>query len=404
MESRLPDVTVIVPAHQAGAYVHAALESVLGQTYRDLEVLVVDDGSTDETAAVVRSFGPNVRYIWQANQGPSAARNAGIRESAGAILAFLDADDLWMPEFIERAAALLKARPDVGAVYAWAQFIDRDGRRLPDDLRSRLDGLTLRRLLLGGGPVTFSMLAVRRGVFETVGLFDVSLRQAEDWDIILRMVAAGIRFACIPRLLVHRRVHPDSVTADAGGALRWERLALEKALTTLPLPPDCQEIRPAALFRILLRAAMSYWRKGDRRLAVERLVEGFVEWPAALARPQTYLGVIYRLQPPGFKSEAVVLRDLERLADEATEVLHGVFGMAGLPPIIRDRERRAWSALHAVLGLLYLRRRSARRAATHAARSLWHHPIPLLRGAVLTATRAAIRGAGERPAPARSED
>ncbi|MDR7521673.1 MAG: glycosyltransferase family A protein [Armatimonadota bacterium] len=399
-----PRVSVIIPAYNAEPFIRAAIESVLAQTYRAGEILVVDDGSTDGTAAAVQPFHPHVRLINQVNQGPSAARNTGILSSSGELLAFLDADDIWCPEFLQQAVSLLEARPGVDVVYTWAQFVDQDGGLLPDRLCSSLESLTLRRLLLGGDPVLFSSVVARRSAFARVGLFDPSLRQAEDWDMILRMVAAGIRFASIPRALVYRRVHPDSVTADAGSALPWERSALRKALDTLPLPSDCQGLAPQATFRILQRAAMAYWRRGDRRTAVERLLEGFAEWPAALARPQTYLGLISRLLPSGFKDDGTVLRDLDRLRDEAVRLLGEVFGSPDLPPVVRSRERAAWSALHAALALLFLRRRSWRSALAHGARSLWLHPIPPLQGGVLAARRAAAKSVGLLRVPAVLDD
>lgn len=404
VDSGRPKVSVIIPAYNAGAFIRAAVESVLSQTYQDIEVLVIDDGSTDETAAVIQSFGSRLRYISQSNSGPSAARNRGILDSSGEILAFLDADDMWTPSFLELQLAALSARPDVGAVYAWAQFVDEHGQPLADSFCPGLDGVTLRRLLLGGDSILLSAVAIRRESFQKVGVFDPALRQAEDWDLFLRMLAAGIRFDCIPRLLVHRRVHPGSLTTDIKQALHWEQLALQKALSTLPLPPDCRTVGPAAGFRILLRAAIGYWRQGDRKAAVERLREGFAAWPAALHRPQTYLGVIFRLPPSGRRSEKEILRDLERLADETTQLLHEVFRHGDLAPAVRANQRVAWSALHAVFALLFMKKRHWKAAMSHAVRSMSMHPIPPLKGAATAAYRAATRHARSTSSPMVAEE
>lgn len=389
LSSHRPEISVIIPAFNAGPFIGAAIHSVLRQTYQDFEVLVIDDGSTDSTAAFAQSIGSRVRYIYQANSGPSAARNTGIWCSVGECVAFLDADDVWMPEFLETQLHVLRARPDVDVVIAWAQFADEGGALLADSFRSSLDGLTLRRLLLGGDSVLLSTMLARRNAFEAAGFFDPALRQAEDWDIVLRMVAAGIRFACTSRVLVYRRVHAASVTANPEDALHWERVALQKALSTLPLPPECKALGPAGSFRILQRAAMGHWRQGARATAVERLLEGFESWPAAIQRPQTYLGVIYRLQPSGWRSDEVILQNLDRLADESAQVLREMFGHRNLPETIRTKERRAWSALHAVLALLFLKKGHWRSALRHAFHSIWTHPLPLLKGAATKVYQAA---------------
>ncbi|MGE5294771.1 MAG: glycosyltransferase family 2 protein [Solirubrobacterales bacterium] len=109
-----PRVSVIIPTYNRATYVPRAIDSVLSQKYRDLEIIVVDDGSKDNTREVVAAYGAPVRYIFQENQGPGAARNQGIRVAAGAYLAFLDSDDVWMPTFLEKTVSALDEHPEVG--------------------------------------------------------------------------------------------------------------------------------------------------------------------------------------------------------------------------------------------------------------------------------------------------
>jgi glycosyltransferase involved in cell wall biosynthesis len=389
MDTEHPTVSVIIPAHNAAAFIAATLESVLQQTYQDFEVVVVDDGSTDQTAAIVQGVGHKVRYLHQANAGPSAARNTALRAARGQIIAFLDADDAWMPELMEQQVGVLAARPDIDGVFAWAQFMDQHGRPLPDTLRARVEGITAPRILTGGTPVQFSTMAVRKRLFDRIGLFDPVLRQSEDWDVMLRMVLAGARFACIPRTLIWRRVHPDSLTADPDDALRWARLARQKAFTTLPLPADCQALAPIATFRIVQRAALGYWRRGARGTAVERFLEAFDAWPEALRRPQTYVGIISRLVPSGYRSQDAILVALDRLADEATVLMREILGRPDLPTAIRTRRRAAWGAFHAALAYLFARRGRWVAALGHAGRAVVLSPVAPLRGAAAFASRAA---------------
>ncbi len=112
----MPHVSVIIPTYNRATYVSRAIESILSQSYRDFEVIVVDDGSCDNTKQVVQAYGDRVRYVFQSNAGPGAARNLGIRISEGMYLAFLDSDDMWMPEFLAKTVAALDAHPEVDAV------------------------------------------------------------------------------------------------------------------------------------------------------------------------------------------------------------------------------------------------------------------------------------------------
>lgn len=389
MPSHLPKVSVIIPAYNAGAYLRATLQSVMDQTYQEFEVLVVDDGSTDDTAAVAQSFAPKVGYVYQANAGPSVARNIGILSSAGEILAFLDADDAWLPELLETHVNALVARPDVDGSFVWARFIDQHGGQLPDTLGGRAEEVTLRRTLLGGTPVQFSTLAVRKAVFDRIGSFDPELRQSEDWDVMLRMLIDGVRLTCVPRVLVLRRVHPDSLTADPGDALRWARLARQKAFTILPIPPEYRALAPIATFRILHRAAMGYWRRRAHEAAVERLLEALETWPSAARQPQTYAGLISRLLPSGHRSPREILEHLDRLAVEADQLIRAVLGHPQISPALQRQRRAAWSAFHAALAFMYIKKRRWLAASAHAVHAVVFSPVTPIRGAASFASRAA---------------
>jgi len=195
-----PLVSVIVPAWNAAEVLGEALESVRCQTYQQLEVLVVDDGSTDGTAEVARRFcAPDSRFhlIRQENLGVSAARNAGIRQAHGEWIAFLDADDVWLPEKLNRQLAL--AREEPRANFLFTNFFVWDGRRdlyleFPDQ-RTLPEGNVSRGLIFDvyhGCPASMSTGMVRREALEAAGLFDPELALAEDWDLWLRVSERGL--------------------------------------------------------------------------------------------------------------------------------------------------------------------------------------------------------------------
>jgi glycosyltransferase involved in cell wall biosynthesis len=199
-----PCVSVIVPAYNRERYLGAALDSALGQDYRRLEIIVIDDGSTDGTAGVVHSYS-NVRYVYQPNRGVAAARNTGVAVSHGEILSFLDSDDLWMPEKLRLQVRFLLESPDVGFCLAWMQNFLEPGCPIPSSIRPE----DLSRPTVGAVP---SALVVRREVFDRVGGFDVAYRVGEDVDWFFRAKDTRIPFAVLPDVLLRRRLHDANLS------------------------------------------------------------------------------------------------------------------------------------------------------------------------------------------------
>ncbi len=212
----MPAVSVIVPAYNVAPYVGATIESALAQTFTDLEVIVVDDGSTDETAAVVRRYcdaDERVRLIQQPNGGLSAARNAALAASRGLYIALLDGDDSWDPRFLDAQLAVFHSRSDVSIVTGNACFLGgthsgEPVRPVPD----RRQEPTLASIIADENAV-FIMSVFHRRVYETIGGFDERMRTNEDYDYWLRAAAAGFRFARNPTPLGTYRRRDDSLSA-----------------------------------------------------------------------------------------------------------------------------------------------------------------------------------------------
>lgn len=209
---RRPLVSVIIPAYNAESTVAATIRSALQQTYVRREVIVVDDGSTDRTASTVATFGSRVNLVRQANAGVSAARNRGVEEARGAVVAFFDADDTWHPAKLALQVAALQ-RPGVGAAICDVEYVDVHGVTLGvSDYREALGTLefgvaeALRHLQFTG-----SYLAARRDLVCRLGGFDEALRTAEDIDMILRLSAVErVRVVDFP--LLRYRVADDSLS------------------------------------------------------------------------------------------------------------------------------------------------------------------------------------------------
>jgi glycosyltransferase involved in cell wall biosynthesis len=208
-------VSIITPAWNAAAYIRETIASVRAQTCDDWEWLIVDDGSTDDTAAIVREYAAIDRRITllpQRNSGPSAARNHAMRIATGQWFTFLDSDDVWQPGFLEAQLAVFRQHPDTGLVTATA--VNRGGPFDGHPTRAWLAGyppLTLERMILDETSV-FIMTVFRRAVFETIGGFDEQQWTSEDYDFWLRAAQAGFVFRINPQPLAWYRIRGESLS------------------------------------------------------------------------------------------------------------------------------------------------------------------------------------------------
>ncbi len=235
-------VSVVIPAYNGAATIDETLRSVRSQTHRALEIIVVDDGSRDETADIVRTHAaadPRVRLIETANGGVAAARNRGWQEAASDLIAFVDADDLWSPAKIERQLAVLEASgPEYGLVYCWYAEIDRDSRVTDFPNRPTFHGDVLEQLFRGNFVGNGSAALVRRQAliaargFES-GLWQAGAQGCEDILFYLR-VAEHHKFAVVPDFLVGYRYLPDNMSSDMRRMIRSWLLVVHEMLQGHP--------------------------------------------------------------------------------------------------------------------------------------------------------------------------
>ncbi len=230
-ESRAVGVSVVIPAHNYAHYLLGAIASGLAQTHRELEVIVIDDGSTDDTRAIVaQQPDPRVRYIWQENAGLSAARNTGIHEARFPFVAFLDADDLWLPSLLADVMRQFAQLSDSFALVATNSFrMDSAGAHVesrysaPEPDRE----LTARDFVLRNRPLS-SSIVIRRDVFAKCGDFDTSLRSSEDRDMWIR-AAKRYRVWFIGQPLALIRRHSGNMSKNAARMMHNSRAVLRKA-------------------------------------------------------------------------------------------------------------------------------------------------------------------------------
>ncbi|OGL46001.1 MAG: hypothetical protein A2W05_01200 [Candidatus Schekmanbacteria bacterium RBG_16_38_10] len=234
-------VSIIIPTFNCRKYIRHAIESALAQTYKNIEIIVVDDGSTDNTREEIEDLisEKGISYIYQANKGLPGARNTGIKHSSGEYLVFLDSDDVILPEKITTQVSFIKEHPDVCLVYSRYQYFKNDN---PDDVVSHpyalLRGHLYKELIRANFFIVHSVL-VKKECVEKVGGFDESFMAFEDWDLWIRMAESGCQFDYIDEILCLCRLRPDSMCMDWDRIFKSWKKVINKILTTSSsLTPD----------------------------------------------------------------------------------------------------------------------------------------------------------------------
>jgi glycosyltransferase involved in cell wall biosynthesis len=275
-----PAVTVIMPVYDRERFVCEAIASVLAQTFGDFEVIIVDDGSTDGTAAVVAAVDdPRLRYIAQPHRGVAAAMNTGLRAARGRYVARLDSDDVWLPDLLATQVAVLETRPEVAVVYARGQGMEADGTLTTHvwGFGPRWPGDALRSQLHGDFTCNITVVA-RRACIERAGGFDESLAAHEDWDLWLR-VARHSLFAFTDRVLARFRRHGGNLTgparADAARVLEERVGVLDRFYAAPDVPASAREARAVAYRNLHVSTGLMHLGRHDHRRALAAFARAF---------------------------------------------------------------------------------------------------------------------------------
>ena len=275
----MPKVSVVIPAYNAMTYLPDTLNSVLQQTFRDFEVLIIDDGSTDyiQTWVAQNVTDPRIRLIAQANQGLSAARNIGIANAQGEYVAFLDADDLWESTKLEKQVHYLNNNLAVGLVYNWISIIDAKGKPTGRVWSGNIEGNVLVELLQRN-IIDCPSVLVRRKCFEDVGMFDPTLRSVEDWDMWIR-IATRYPFAVTKEPLVYYRQHASNMSKNWSVMEKAFHQVIEKSFQSVP--SEWQYLRNNSLGYANLCLAWKALQSQDRdeRLASKFQQQAIAHYP-----------------------------------------------------------------------------------------------------------------------------
>lgn len=228
----MPKVSIVIPNYNHSQFVSTAIQSVLDQTYHSFEIIVVDDGSTDNSREMIAQYGNQVCYIWQENQGLAGARNTGICAATGELIGLLDADDQWLPTYLETMVALAHRHPTAAVYYCQARCMNKSGEDLPQMLGGPvLPPHEIHQTLLRANFLIPSTLLLWREIIIQAGLFDSALRSCEDWDLWLRMLPAQT-FVGTADCLVRYRQHNMSLSKNLLGMHNAARAVIEKNFGT----------------------------------------------------------------------------------------------------------------------------------------------------------------------------
>ncbi|MEM9005027.1 MAG: glycosyltransferase family A protein [Cyanobacteria bacterium P01_F01_bin.86] len=242
----MPLVSVVIPAYNAATFLPQTLASMQAQTYPHLEILVVDDGSRDRTPAIVQEFAqqdPRIRLLQQANAGVAAARNCGIENAQGELIAPIDADDLWCPDAIEKMVnQFQKSDSDVGVVYAWSMDIDEQDQPTGGFHAATVAGNIHKTLICHNFLGNASSTLIRKACLDQVGGYDPRLKAqnaqgCEDWDLYLRL-AERYKFGVVPEFLVGYRKVTSSMSGDFSQMARSQQLMLQGVAQRHPNLPN----------------------------------------------------------------------------------------------------------------------------------------------------------------------
>ena len=289
-------VDVIIPSYNYGRFLQESINSVLGQTFQDFNLFIIDDGSTDNTKEVVsryQSLHSNIQYFFQENRGLPAARNAGLKLSTAPFIAFLDADDVWMPEKLEETLKPFYAQPNLGVVYTLVEMMNGWGNHLVQERPcTPVRGEVFHQLLFNNSIAgSSSSVLVRKECVKKVGSFDESLPSCEDWDLWLR-IARYFPFDYIAKPLVKIRIHEKNMHKDVERMVRGKLALMEKVFRedSLELAP----LRSAAFATIYLTVSRQYMdiglhTKGFRFMSKAFLLKPFMVLCHASLRTSMFL-------------------------------------------------------------------------------------------------------------------
>lgn len=285
MPAETPRVSVVIPTYNRAHCIARAVDSVLRQTYEDFEVIVVDDGSKDNTAKILAGYGDRIRAIQQPNQGVSRTRNNGIALARGEFIAFLDSDDEWLPNKLERQVGFLDQHLEIAFVACLGDCYEADGsfnnsdEHCPPEYAAYQQSDSYQQFLTflySPFPQNMSRYMFRQDALREVGGFNQTINGSEDWELFLRLLKQGRAFGFVPERLVTYHLSDDGISLNLDEMLKGDEVVRRQYIETLADTWTRWSVRSKFLARRYFATAMRYRERGIRlksaRLAVQSLL------------------------------------------------------------------------------------------------------------------------------------
>lgn len=290
----MPVISVIVPAYNAEATILETIRSIQNQTFTDFELIVINDGSTDGTLALLEQVqDARLRVFSYPNGGLPVARNRGIQRATGEFISFIDADDLWTADKLERQLQALRQHPEAGVAYSWTAFIDGQSQFLYAREPLAFAGNVYPQLLIDNFISNGSNILLRRQLIEAIGDFDPTLKSGEDWDFYIRL-ASKTQFAVVPQYQILYRKSSASMSSKVGVMEANILTVIDRAFQKAP--PELQGLRnPTLANNYRFFAKLHFEHAGDRQglqAAAQRLTKAIRLHPQILRDRETFSLII----------------------------------------------------------------------------------------------------------------
>ena len=344
-----PLVSVIIPNYNHARFLGDAIRSVLDQDYKNVEIIIVDDGSTDNSREIAGQFGEQIHYIYQTNAGLSSARNKGIRASNGSLIGVLDADDMYELGYLCTLVAELQSNPDAYGIYCGYQFIDQENNLLPQIEARPVASELLYEVLLDGNFFVPESIFLHRHVYEKVGLFDEALRACEDWDVWLR-VTKKFKIIHSHEILTRHRILAGSMSTDPLRMLTARLTVLSKHVGEEPTESGLS-ITHRAYGRAYLGSCVEYIQYGDGDRAYECFQKLTKVYPTLLTEVDTFYQLGCGAQPKGSMGDLSSL-NVKESSLPLLAMMKKLFADSGISREMKGTERSVYSTMYFSLGLL----------------------------------------------------
>lgn len=381
----MPKVSIIIPTYNHAEYVTRAINSALAQTYKNFEIIIVDDGSTDNTREVLTPYMDKIKYICQENKGPAGARNTGIKNSSGEYLQFLDADDELLPRKLEFQMGIMEKHPEINITACGWQLFDKKRYPLVDLREYGKRIITMEDILLAD-PFVTEALIFKKECFSNAGVFDESIRFCEDKDMWLRLSVKGYKFYCYNQKLVniYRILGSESYNNPDNMNVYLLKI-LYKFFALSDLNPEIIKLKNEAYFSAYRSCAWAYYGSGNLYEGRKCLIEMIKLIPGILVENRFFYQLDNFFKPFGYINKKTSLKAFYKVEKEIFTLLVELYNNKNVLPVAFPIKKRVYSNAYLGISIKYFEYRKTKEflgcfikaftmSPDFVSRSIWIYP------------------------------